>query len=594
MTRLPTPGSDDGQWGNILNDFLLTEHDADGGLKLRTDGTLDAKEDTANKGQSNGYAPLDGSGKVPTSYLPAGGINSSQQLILTNPTTNAALAITQTGNTSTSTQTGGAININNTANSGPAMVIYSNQAAQAGRLVSIQAANTSYGQDVVHIDNNGTNNSAFAINSTAQGASIISTSTSSTSQHALTVLMNANGGPNNAALNAVSINTAFSCFEVTGHELTHGTIKVAHVGPGTSADANAAALSIDLQGTNTAAQGIYITSTTGGSAGDSIKVRNNGVEDFVVKNDGRIAAGIPIGNTPRGRLELAQRDDTTVGLYVQANSAAAANLAEFHDSTGAVKVNVDKVGNIVCRSTLYVSGGGMQLGSTSTDFGGGNGAILGIKNASTIPTTNPTNGVIVYADSGTLKYRDPSGNVFSLNSSGGGAIGVPLPTQQGLLAWAYDPAAVVNSSSTTAGVLNLIKVYAATSSTSNNITVAVVGSGSGLTAGQNLAGLYDNNGNLLAQTSDQSTVWNSGGSKTMSLNSGVSLTVGTVYYVGVLTNGTTQPAFGRGSGSPAYNAGLATGTYRSMIFGSGLTTLPASIALTSATANSISYWAALS
>jgi hypothetical protein len=33
MTRLPQPGSDDGTWGTILNDFLSVEHNADGTLK---------------------------------------------------------------------------------------------------------------------------------------------------------------------------------------------------------------------------------------------------------------------------------------------------------------------------------------------------------------------------------------------------------------------------------------------------------------------------------------------------------------------------------------------------------------------------------
>ncbi len=33
MSRLPTPGSDDGDWGSILNDFLLVSHNADGTLK---------------------------------------------------------------------------------------------------------------------------------------------------------------------------------------------------------------------------------------------------------------------------------------------------------------------------------------------------------------------------------------------------------------------------------------------------------------------------------------------------------------------------------------------------------------------------------
>lgn len=40
MTRLPAPGSDSGQWGVLLNDFLNVEHATDGTLKIRTDGTL--------------------------------------------------------------------------------------------------------------------------------------------------------------------------------------------------------------------------------------------------------------------------------------------------------------------------------------------------------------------------------------------------------------------------------------------------------------------------------------------------------------------------------------------------------------------------
>lgn len=42
MARLPVPGSDDGVWGSVLNDYLAVEHNTDGTLKLRTDGTLDA------------------------------------------------------------------------------------------------------------------------------------------------------------------------------------------------------------------------------------------------------------------------------------------------------------------------------------------------------------------------------------------------------------------------------------------------------------------------------------------------------------------------------------------------------------------------
>ena len=42
MPRLPKNGSDAGMWGEILNDFLLEEHDETGQLRIRNDGTLDS------------------------------------------------------------------------------------------------------------------------------------------------------------------------------------------------------------------------------------------------------------------------------------------------------------------------------------------------------------------------------------------------------------------------------------------------------------------------------------------------------------------------------------------------------------------------
>jgi hypothetical protein len=40
MARLPQPGQDSGVWGGILNDFLAQEHNTDGSLKVRSDGTF--------------------------------------------------------------------------------------------------------------------------------------------------------------------------------------------------------------------------------------------------------------------------------------------------------------------------------------------------------------------------------------------------------------------------------------------------------------------------------------------------------------------------------------------------------------------------
>lgn len=92
----------------------------------------------------------------------------------------------------------------------------------------------------------------------------------------------------------MSCNAAFSASEVTGHETGHGTLKISHVNPGpkSASDANAAAISIDLQSgkaKGTAAQGIFLKSTTGGSTGAILHyVDPNGVTIFALLPDGSL------------------------------------------------------------------------------------------------------------------------------------------------------------------------------------------------------------------------------------------------------------------------------------------------------------------
>lgn len=50
MARLPTPGSDSGQWGQILNDYLAVSHNSDGTLKTIPQATIaDLVTDLASK-----------------------------------------------------------------------------------------------------------------------------------------------------------------------------------------------------------------------------------------------------------------------------------------------------------------------------------------------------------------------------------------------------------------------------------------------------------------------------------------------------------------------------------------------------------------
>src|SRR5205823_5234230 len=62
MSRLPTPGSDNNIWGEVLNDFLEVEHDATGALKRSADidNALSLATAATNKLQSS----IDGNARV--------------------------------------------------------------------------------------------------------------------------------------------------------------------------------------------------------------------------------------------------------------------------------------------------------------------------------------------------------------------------------------------------------------------------------------------------------------------------------------------------------------------------------------------------
>ena len=140
----------------------------------------------------------------------------------------------------------------------------------------------------------------------SSGVAISAKSTSKTpGDHVAVFNLAADGGANNAGLNVVSANTAFSACEVSGHETGHGTLKISHVNPGPSptSDANAAAISIDLQAGkagSTAAQGIFLKSTTGGTSGEILHyVDPNGVTIFALLPDGSLLLR-PLVNPPTG------------------------------------------------------------------------------------------------------------------------------------------------------------------------------------------------------------------------------------------------------------------------------------------------------
>lgn len=244
--------------------------------------------------------------------------------------------------------------------------------------------------------------------------------TTSSADHAATIYQAATSGVDiAAALNVVSDNPESSAMYLSGTEKSRGTLKVAHHGWADGSDASASALSVDLLGSGSKARGLYVRSTDGGQQGDAICVRISAAvsaiqhEDFVVKANGRCGIGLGLGSNPAGLLEIDQLDATTPALVVKA-IASGANMAEFRRaSDGAVRTRISATCQFVTQEVAFFAGPAVQIGSTSTQVGGGSG-VMGITNAGTVPTSNPTGGGVLYAEGGALKWRGSSGTVTVL------------------------------------------------------------------------------------------------------------------------------------------------------------------------------------
>lgn len=83
-----------------------------------------------------------------------------------------------------------------------------------------------------------------------------------------------------------SISSTRTTIGVTGSSTAQGVIKITHSGIGT--DSNASALSIDLAGSGTAAQGIFVDATGGGTTGKLLNLRNNGSELLTLSASGNL------------------------------------------------------------------------------------------------------------------------------------------------------------------------------------------------------------------------------------------------------------------------------------------------------------------
>lgn len=202
------------------------------------------------------------------------------------------------------------------------------------------------------------------------------------------------------------------------------------------------------------------------------------------------------------------------------------------------------------------------------------------------------------------KYTKPGGGIplsdlttslqNSINSIGYMTAPVPLPSDIGYLCESFDCLMANTAVTLVSGTIQLVRIDIRNPQTITNIIASVSTAGSSLTSGQNFAGLYNSSGSRVGVTADQTTTWGSTGVKTMALTAPYAAAAG-IYYVALLSNGTTPPLFDSKSnqGAALINGAATAATSRFATNTSG-TSLPTSLTLSSNVASNKALWVALS
>ena len=167
------------------------------------------------------------------------------------------------------------------------------------------------------------------------------------------------------------------------------------------------------------------------NSGGSILTRiSSGGGIFTGQNSG-FGGRVTVGSeTVQGaaRLVALATSATDIPFVARGFASQSANLQEWQNSAGAILSRVASDGviysNIVTFTNIRGTSDGLtaltfggnrnvQFGSATTSYGGGN-AVIGITNATTVPSTNPTGGGVLYAEGGALKWRGSSGTVTTI------------------------------------------------------------------------------------------------------------------------------------------------------------------------------------
>jgi hypothetical protein len=127
------------------------------------------------------------------------------------------------------------------------------------------------------------------------------------------------------------------------------------------------------------------------------------------------SGGIPIVLTGNGNALIGLGGTTSSFPAIRADSATKAGIVKADQSAYADLQAAAGTFTALSSTTganFATSSGNVGIGTTD-QFGGG-ATVVGIANAATVPSSNPTGGGVLYVEGGALKYRGSSGTVTTI------------------------------------------------------------------------------------------------------------------------------------------------------------------------------------
>lgn len=222
------------------------------------------------------------------------------------------------------------------------------------------------------------------------------------------------GGIDTSALADGAVTTVkLGALSVTGAKIANTTITNANIANATIAAAKIASVNADsIVAGSGIINNLTINATlTIGAGGSIVDADGSTWDQNVLRLVSAGAVGdafvLKVGASDRAYISADSSNNAIFGL----NTSGPTYPTSLLLSDGKAVLGFEGLGFNTLRPRLQVETGGVAITGNTTPTYGGGVVVMFISEAGTVPTTNPTGGIVLYVESGSLKARTSAGNI---------------------------------------------------------------------------------------------------------------------------------------------------------------------------------------